>query len=170
MVGDSTVVKTVANTVANNAKRFEESFARDSVLLKGFTRSLQMDDCSCGAQCANVVLKYYRKDWSIQDVIGEFGSISNGIDQHQLRRLFEHTGLKPVQLKSPTITKIKREIDQGFPVLVSICEGDHWVVIYGYGNGSIFVADPAVTCLRCRQSTNQFMTRWDKWAMAIRTE
>lgn len=47
--------------MANVAKRVEETIAPDWVLLPDFPPSLQMDEYSCGAQSAFVVLWYFRR-------------------------------------------------------------------------------------------------------------
>ena len=47
-----------------------------------------MDDYSCGAQSAFVVLKYYGKARSIKNVTRELGITCDGTDSGQLRRLF----------------------------------------------------------------------------------
>jgi len=127
-----------------------------------------MDDYSCGAQSAFVVLKYYGKARSIKNVTRELGTTCDGTDSGQLRRLFVRRGLKPVVLKKPTIKSLKKEINAGHPLIVSVDE-DHWATVYGYGQGSIFLVDPALgRSYLCRHSTKEFRARWDNWAMAVR--
>jgi ABC-type bacteriocin/lantibiotic exporter with double-glycine peptidase domain len=123
---------------------------------------------SCGAQVAFTVLRYYGKARSIRNVTKELGTTTDGTTSGQLRRLFERRGLRPVVLKKPTLKSLKKEIDAGHPLIVSM-DTDHWAVVYGYGRKAVFVADSALPrALRCRHSTKRFRARWDKWAMAIR--
>jgi ABC-type bacteriocin/lantibiotic exporter with double-glycine peptidase domain len=62
----------------------------------------------------------------------------------------------------------KREINAGHPLIISVDE-DHWATVYDYGQGCIFIADPALgRSYLCRHSTNEFRARWDKWAIAAR--
>ena len=156
---ESTDDKETADALAEKAKSIEEWLAPDLVLLEDFPRSLQMDEYSCGAQAAFAVLKYYGKARSIKNVTRELGSTSDGTDSGQLRRLFKRRGLRPVVLKKPTIKSLKKEINAGNPVIVSL-DTDHWAPVYGYGRGCIFVADPALgRSLRCRHSKKRFRRR-----------
>ncbi len=169
------MLKTVADVIVNSAKQVEENYAPGLVVLHGFPRSLQLDNYSCGAQCAFAILKYYGKARSIINVKREAGTNSEGTDEYRLRSLFKKRGLRPTRINKPTIAKIKREINSGFPILVGMGKyadgvGGHYAVVYGYGTRCVFVADPAVWgSLFCRHSTDRFLQRWDKTAMTIRT-
>ena len=160
--------KQIADNVATTIQVIEERVAPDWVLLKGFPRSLQMDKYSCGAQCAYAVLKYYGKARSITNVQRELGTTLEGTTAAQLRHLFTSRGLLPVTLRVPTLASLKKEIDAGHPLIVSM-DTDHWANVYGYGKGCVFVSDPAINRgLLCRHSTAKFRARWDNWAMVIR--
>ena len=43
----------------------------------------------------------------------------------------------------PTVAKFKKAVNRDCPVLVAV-DGCHWAVVYGYGPGVLFVADPSV--------------------------
>ena len=160
--------KTIADKAANLLKRTEERLAPDWVLLPDLPRSLQLDGYTCGAQCAFMVLSYYGKATSIQNVTKELGTTVEGTTTTQLRKFFLSRNLRPVTLKSPTIASIKKEIKAGHPIVASL-EIDHVAVVYGYGRGCIFVADPHILWAPlCRHATDTFLSRWDRWAMVVR--
>jgi len=162
-------LKELLDLVANSFKRAEEASARNAVFLEGFERSVQIDGYSCGAQCAFSILKFYRKARSVDNVTREAGTTSKGTDPEDLRELFLRRGLAPHRINRPTVSKIKREIREGFPVLVSVDDDEHWAVVYGYARQGLFVCDPSIRrAWRCRCSTQEFLRRWDKWAMAVR--
>ncbi|MBI4024748.1 MAG: hypothetical protein HY360_07175 [Verrucomicrobia bacterium] len=161
------LLKSAAETAMNALKFFEERLTPGAVFLKSFSRSLQWDDYSCGAQCAFMILAYYGRARSLRNVMRDAGTNDDGTGQDQLRALFANRGLRPRRISRPTIAKIRRAIAQGFPVLVGVDE-DHWAAVYGYAPGFVLVADPAADRSRfCRQSVRAFQERWDKWAMRI---
>lgn len=173
--------KQVVDVVANIVKTIEEALTPSPmVILDGFRRSLQLDDYSCGAQSAFAVLQYYGKARSIANVTRDAGTTRDGTNSYQLIDLFKRRGLRPVVLKAPTLGTLKAEIRAGNPVLAYVDDRDedgnkdddygHWVAVYGFGPGSVFVADPTVTRYPwCRHSVERFRKRWaGRWAMAVR--
>lgn len=156
------------DTIATFGAKIEPMIVQRCVSLPNFPRHIQLDGYSCGAQCALAILKYYGKTGSIDHVMRELGTTIEGTDQHQLRALFKKRGLIARRICAPNIVKIKNELINGYPILVSM-NRDHWAVVYGYAPGYVFVADPALNRrLLCRHSTKAFLKRWDKWAMAVR--
>lgn len=171
---NSATVKPFVDTVADLLKGAEEALEPGSVLLKGFSRPIQLDTYSCGAQCAFAVLKYYGKARSIKNVTKVLGTDEDGTTYMQLEDLFTKRGLRPAILRAPTIRKLKDEIDEGFPVILGMdgsrrSTGNHWAVLYGYGPGCLFVVDPAPNRSPfCKHSVERFNSRWRKWAMSVR--
>jgi len=107
----------------------------------------------------------------------ELGTTQDGTTSHQLTELFKRRGLRPVVLKAPTLKKLKAEIRAGHPIVVYFGDDDcedngHWACVYGYGPGSVFVADPSVTRRPwCRHSVERFRAKWViRWAMAVRVK
>lgn len=162
------LAKDTVDTLGNALKWGEEQLYPSRVVLESFRRSIQLDGYSCGAQCAFMILRYFGKARSIANVIREAGTTLEGTNQTQLRKLLEKRGLKVRRMKSPTIAQIRQAIRRGNPVLVSSEDDDHWIVVYGYADGTIFVADPSpLLSVGCAHSTRQFLARWDRWAMEI---
>ena len=61
------------------------------------------------------------------------------------------------------------DVEQGYPALISLDEGGHWAVVYGYSRGHIFVSDSSLrTGLCCRMPVTWFQKQWDGWMMAVR--
>lgn len=60
-------------------------------------------------------------------------------------------------------------IDEGAPVIVSLDRYSHWAVVYGYGLGGVFLADPSV--LRAPLPWlpwKTFRARWTgTWGLAV---
>lgn len=161
--------KTLADVVANWVKtHVEEQSSPEAVVLPGFRRSLQLDRYSCGAQSVFSVLHYFGKARSVEAVKKGAGTTTEGTSSRQLIAFIKRRGLRPVIIRSPTVTKIKREISAGHPVIVYV-DGDHWAVAYGHEPGFVFIADSALNrAVLCKHSTARFRARWDGWAMAVR--
>jgi ABC-type bacteriocin/lantibiotic exporter with double-glycine peptidase domain len=90
------------------------------------------------------------------------------LDHADLRAFFQKKGLKPARLNRPNFRKLRKEIDSGFPVLISM-DTDHWAVVCGYGKDCFYVMDPSIVrSLWVYHGLKRFRQRWDCWAMAIR--
>lgn len=128
-------------------------------------RVIQIDGCSCGAHCAYAIARYYGVE-SVRDFDELYDP--EGTTEDDLREFFEAKGLKPRRIYRPTVEKLRKEIRNGFPVLISTDE-DHWAVVRGFSKGRIDVMDPSlVRSLFPSHSIKYFLDRWDRWAMAIR--
>jgi ABC-type bacteriocin/lantibiotic exporter with double-glycine peptidase domain len=161
------VAKRILDRIAAGAKRLEEIVDRHATVLPGFERSLQLDCYTCGAQSAYMILRYYGKARSITHVTRELGTTEEGTSQPQLRTLFTKRGLLAKRINRPTLGKLRDAIERGCPLLVSLDDGGHWGVVYGYSQGSIYVADPSWYAILCRHRTRRFLERWDRWAMIV---
>jgi hypothetical protein len=58
-------------------------------------------------------------------------------------------------------------VHNGHPMLITIDNWEHWVVIYGYSDKGIFLLDSNRKNFRCHWHYNQFMDRWDDNWLAI---
>jgi hypothetical protein len=159
-------LKPIADVLTRGVKKGEEWLAEDAVILEKFDKSVQMDGYSCGVQCTYMILRYYGNTMSVGDVERALGTTRDGTDQHQIRSLLLREGLTPTRINLPNLRKVKQAIKEGYPVLVCVDQGDHWVVIYGYAKKVILTADPAR--LRGAYDTREFTRRWDRWAMVVK--
>lgn len=161
-------MKRVVDRIAGWAQSIEESFARDAVVLD-IERSVQLDSFSCGAQVAYMCLAYHRKARSIAAVTRALDTDEEGTSTRSLLTLFRGRGLKPIVKARATLVDLRTTIDAGAPLIVSMDAESHWSVVYGYGSGRWFVADPSIRkTLRVGLSTEVFRARWDRWAMIVR--
>jgi len=93
----------------------------------------------CSEASASMVLRYYGHDLS-QDQINEMGYDRF---ENMLPLLAKYVNCKYAFL---TMEDLKREIDEGDPVIIRILPGSflHTIVVVGYNNKYIYVHDPAV--------------------------
>ena len=160
-------LKPLLDTIMNPVKVIEEWADPDCRCLDGFTRSLQLDGYSCGAQCTFMILRYFGKARSIENVTRELATDTDGTSQTQIRTLLKRRGLRPKRISSPKLRHLREAIDDNCPVLVSM-DTDHWAVVYGYGPGAIYIVDPALRrSFFCRCPVENFCRRWDKWALVV---
>jgi len=101
---------------------------------------LQKEWC-CSEASASMVLRYYGHDLS-QDQINEMGYDRF---ENMLPLLAKYVNCKYAFL---TTEDLKREIDEGDPVIIRILPPPgsflHTIVVVGYDNKNIYVHDPAV--------------------------
>jgi ABC-type bacteriocin/lantibiotic exporter with double-glycine peptidase domain len=166
MNGCIRIANEIADSIVNVVKWFEE-WDSSAVALKGVRRSLQLDRYSCGVQSVKVILDYFSKRLSLEDIEQKLGTDENGTSPTAVRQLFRSLGLSISIEGQAELRDIKKMIDSGRPVLVSIANGEHWAVVYGYSKRSIYVADPSIEknfC--CRMSKARFLRQWNRWMMA----
>ena len=161
-------LKPALDSVYNVAKAAEETLDPSSVVLKGFPRSLQLDSFSCGAQSVFSILKYFGKAKSCRNTQKELHTTQDGTDLDNIRKLFKKRGLITKRINMPTIAKIKKAINNGWPLLISLYDDAHYSVIYGYGRNSIYMADPMALKSLCRIPLKEFREDWDRWAMIVK--
>lgn len=161
-------IKAVVDSAGEFVQSLEESADLDAVCLPGFGRSFQVDNYSCGAQCAFLVLRYFKKARSIKNVTKELGTTEDGTDQGQILKLLRKRGLKVRCRNKMKIRDLRKAIDAGSPMI--LCSGDHWVVAYGYSKGAVYIADPSISVRGafCRWPTEKLKSFWDKSAMTVR--
>jgi ABC-type bacteriocin/lantibiotic exporter with double-glycine peptidase domain len=160
-------MKTVVDAVAGLLQSIDESLALDPVLLD-IKRSIQLDDYSCGAQSAFMILRYFGKARSVTAVARAVGTNEGGTTTRALLKLFRKRKLKPVIKANATLDDLRSAIADGAPSLVSLDGNVHWGVVYGYSSKNIYLADPSLwKSIRVGMSVEKFLDRWDRWAMIV---
>ena len=160
-------LKPVVDKTASLLKCVEAVLDPKCTCLPGFSRSLQLDDYSCGAQCAFMILRYFGKARSIGNVTRELGTDTEGTSQYQIKDLLERRGLRIKRIRAPKLKHLREAIDDNCPLLVSM-DTDHWAVVCGYSRGAIYIADPSwYRSFFSRCPVENFRRRWDKWAMVV---
>ena len=169
------MVQQVIDFLASICADAEEALFQGAVILEGFERSIQLDSWNCGARCAFIILKYYGKARSLKNVQREAGTDENGTDPEMLKRLFRKRGLSVYEFEQRSLAKLERGIDRGSPILahISTRAENHWVVVYGFDDDCIWVADPSLNVLKhpqrvwCRQTRSSFKNRWKGYGIVV---
>lgn len=162
------LVKSIVDWIARRVQVIEERRSPGATVL-AVRRSVQLDRYSCGAQSAFMILRFFGKARSIEAVSKVLGTDTSGTGTMALVRLFRRRGLKPRINAHADIDDLATAIELGAPSLVSMDDGEHWAVVYGYARGAVFLADPSIRrSVRVRLPIRAFCARWDRWAMAVR--
>ena len=161
--------KYYADLVFNFYKDIEEKRSPDSVLLD-MKRSVQLDSYSCGAQCVYMILEYNNIHKTLDQILkGLNTSKRNGTDTGPILNYLRANGLRVAINKQSKLTDIHSAIDNLNPILISVDEGEHWVVIYGYKSDGLFILDPSRKAIQNFWDMKKFKMRWDdNWIAVIK--
>lgn len=163
------VKKYYADLVYNYYKDIEEKRSPDSVLLK-MKRSVQLDSYSCGAQCVYMIMEYYKIPKTLEEILkGLKTSKKDGTDTGPILNYLRSNGLKVSVNTKAKPSNIRTAVDSMNPILISVYDGEHWVVIYGYNAKGIFILDPSRKEISNYWDMKKFMSRWDdNWIAVIK--
>lgn len=67
-------IETVINATLNTIKFFEVKI-KSAIVIKGIKRSIQIDNFSCGAHCAYMIVNYYNKKMSLDKIIKKLKTV-----------------------------------------------------------------------------------------------
>jgi ABC-type bacteriocin/lantibiotic exporter with double-glycine peptidase domain len=165
------VKKSYVDLVFNFYKDIEERRSPDSVLLD-MKRSVQLDSYSCGAQCVYMILQYYKIHKTPAEILkGLNTSKRDGTDTEPILNFLKFNGLKALVNINTELSDIHSAINSMNPILISVDEGEHWVVIYGYNKDGFFILDPSRKEIKNFWGMKKFMRRWDdKWTAVIKKD
>ncbi len=158
----------IVNRFFNLIKNLEESLDRNKTILK-ITKSMQMNRFSCGIHSAFMILSYYNKTSNPNQIKYNMKLLKKeGIDTEPLLKILKNFGCTvSVNIKA-NISDIVKSVNERKPILISVDDGEHWVVIYGYSNSSIYVLDPSIfSSIKCRWEIKTFLSRWDENWIAV---
>ena len=163
------ILKPVADYAADWVKAGEEYLAPSAVILSGIRRSLQLDTYSCGHQSCQMILQYFDKAGSIEDLKMAIGPDKDGTTESELLGYLRKMGLGVKSIPGGTIADIRHAIDSSSPLLArTVDEYNHWFVIYGYSDSCIWVLDPSLkNHLLCGVPKADFSRYWSGWCAAI---
>jgi ABC-type bacteriocin/lantibiotic exporter with double-glycine peptidase domain len=163
------VKKYYADLIYNFYKDIEEKRSPDSVLLD-MKRSIQLDAYSCAAQCVYVILEYYRINKTLVEILkGLNTSKRDGTDTEPILNYLKSNGLKVSVNTNSRLSNIHSAINNRNPILISVDDGEHWVVIYGYNKDGIFILDPSRREVKNLWHMKKFVKRWDdNWIAVIK--
>lgn len=157
--------------IFNFYKDIEEIRSPGSVLLD-MKRSVQLDSYSCGAQCVYMILQYYKIHKTLVEILkGLNTSKRDGTDTEPILNFLKLNGLKASVNTNSGLSDIHSAIKSLNPVLISVDDGEHWVVIYGYNKEGFFILDPSRKKIKNFWDMNKFIKRWDdNWTVVIKRD
>lgn len=164
------VIDTLFTTIA----RAEEKLHPDAVLLQNFPRKIQRNSFSCGAISTYIILEYFGISVSYNKVFRLLGTDQDGTAAYDIKRTFKKFGLKSRTNARMRIGGLKKAINKGCPVLISICSDEHYAVVYGYSKTHIFVmnssldaSDEGVGSIKVSVPKSEFLGYWDRWGIVV---
>jgi ABC-type bacteriocin/lantibiotic exporter with double-glycine peptidase domain len=167
------MIQQIVDFFASFGAEVEALFHSDAITLPDFPRSIQLDDYSCGAKVVYCILQYYDKQCTLDSVERLLKTDEDGTSVSDIKRVLNRYGLVCRTLRKPGLRDLKAAIDDDCPVLVSLYDGSHYAVIYGYSSSHIFVSNPSLNVLtgygsiRCAIPNAEFRKVWDKWAVVL---
>lgn len=158
------------NKFYNRLKLNEEcKLSADSIVLKGISRSIQLDRYSCAAQAVKSILDFYSKSLSAPEIIGLLGTDSKeGTDTDPILNLFRQLGFDFTIEENADLSAIRKYLTKGIPLLITVNDWEHWVVIYGISNDKVFLIDSHPLVIKTGIPIKNFIERWDdNWICGI---
>ena len=93
----------------------------------------------------------------------------DGTTEKAIIKLFREKGLKVRIKRNALRVDINKAVNEGYPILISMYEGEHWCLIYGYSLEGVFVLDSALNRLLNEMSWKKFLKVWDeRWIAVIK--
>ena len=167
------MVQNIIDAIATTVARIEILTHTDATILPNFPRALQLDSYSCGAKSVYCILQYFDRQCTLESVEEQLHTDENGTDVSDIKRVLKRYGLAFQILRKPGLRDLKAAIDDDCPVLISLCNGSHYSVVYGYSDSHIFVSNPSLNILtgfgsiRCAIPNAEFRRVWDRWGIVV---
>lgn len=134
-------------------------------------RSIQPTYNYCGVSAAHSILKYYEINLNYDELHDTLHIEKNGCaSETALYKLFRKNGLSVSKRYKAGIKTIKEAIDEyEAPILTTVNNENHWIVIYGYSKKNILILDSLPNRFSVSVSKEDFMKAkaWDKWGAII---
>ena len=168
------MVQNIIDAIATTAARIEALKYPDAIILPNFPRSVQLDSYSCGAKSVYCILKYFGKRCTPESVERLLDTDEDGTGLSEIKRVLKRYGLTYRTLRKPGLRDLKVAIDDDCPILISLYDGEHYAVVYGYSSSHMFVmnssldfTEEGVGSLRCAVSKDQFRRMWGRWGIVV---
>jgi ABC-type bacteriocin/lantibiotic exporter with double-glycine peptidase domain len=133
-----------------------------------FKISRQLDDYSCGSRCVYMVLRHRGRSCTHTKLKKDLKTDpQEGTSELTMRKVFRRRGIH-AKVRKLNWRKLLVELESGAQVIVTVDEGEHYIVVHGYGENTVHVADP-IEYRPCRRTMTrqQFLDRWDYWGLVI---
>jgi predicted double-glycine peptidase len=151
--------------------RSEEQLHPHAVVLPGFPRSIQLDGYSCGAKSTYMILKYFGRSCTATSVEAELRTDEDGTSSTDIKPRLRKHGLKVHVNANMGLRDLKAAINAGSPVLVSLYDGWHYSVVYGYSPGYVFVMNPSLGSMgsvKCAVGLAEWRRMFDGWGVVVK--
>ncbi|MCP4446084.1 MAG: hypothetical protein GY811_12165 [Myxococcales bacterium] len=129
----------------------------------------QLDGHSCGLEVVRCVLQYFGHRPSrakLRNMLGT--SPRHGTSEDAIQEVLEDFGLGSRVIADGKLSDLRRCIRDGEPVIVTVDEGEHWLVVTGYSTGCISVMDPRPWVLVSQMDSEEFELNWcEGWGIAV---
>ena len=160
------------DNIFSKLKSIEEQAFLSAVILEGFPRSIQLDGYSCGAKSIYTVLKYFGRSCTPRSVERQLGTTWEGTSQTDIKRVLKERNLSYRMIGKRTLKTLRDAIDNESPVLISLYDGWHYSVVYGYSDSHIFVMNPSLDFTSMGSIWNavpipDFRKIWDRWGIIV---
>jgi ABC-type bacteriocin/lantibiotic exporter with double-glycine peptidase domain len=162
------MIQQVVDFLASIGAETEALIHPDAIILSNFPRSIQLDSFSCGAKSVYCILQYYDRQCTPESVEEQLNTDKDGTAVSDIKRVF-----RQYHLNCRTLRDLKAAIDDDCPVLISLYDGSHYSIIYGYSDSHIFVSNPSLNVLtgygsmRCAIPNAEFRREWDRWGIIV---
>lgn len=165
---------TALDKILTALARSEEKLHPTATLLPQFPRRIQPNYYTCGAISVQIILKYFGIRRSLGTVCRYLGTDSDGTDVADIIATFKRYGLHTMTNARLTLKVLSKAIQTGSPVLISICDGEHYAVVYGVSRTHIFVmnssldaSDDGVGSIKVAVPRKEFLGYWDRWGIIV---
>jgi ABC-type bacteriocin/lantibiotic exporter with double-glycine peptidase domain len=135
---------------------------------RSFSRSLQLDDYSCGSRAIYSVMRHFgvtRPHWLLKSQLNT--SPDAGTAVHRMIRVLRRHRLKVGYRPNLNWRGLVQALKADVVVIVHL-DGDHIAVAHAVTEHHVLLADPSV--LRCpgrRQTRRRFLERWSRWGLIV---
>lgn len=133
---------------------------------------VQIDGHSCGMQSLAAILDYYGFSIDYDELEETIGLTEEGSDEDQLRSAIRAYGMKHKTWHRTSLDRLRACIDDEHPVLVPVNQDRHWCVVYGYGDGVVYLMNPSISAVKHggKRSEKAFLNYWDsRWGIEVFT-
>ncbi len=162
------MLKSLINRLYNFSKSIEELFHSNADIIPGMRRSIQFDNYSCAAHSVSVITSHFNHPESLTAILRELGTDEDGTDTPEILKYFILAGFNVSVNTNANLEDIRRAVISGHPVIITINEWEHWIVIYGISKSRIFILDSNFKRILSCLSQNKFTDLWDdNWIAVI---
>lgn len=138
-------------------------------IIPNIYKSIQRDSYSCGVHSVKSIIRYCDKSYSLKFIKRLLNTtVEKGTNQTSIENFFRKIGIRYKINTSASLKNIEEELVQMRPVLITVDDCEHWVVIYGYTNSYFYVLDSANYICNKRILKKRLNKWWDHWMMSIK--